>query len=72
MPVLSIGEIKYMITLYKKKYLTIFFFTKFWIGKLFRQFWKNLEEIQIGTGAEFRHQIGSKRNTDCINISSLS
>ena len=25
MPVLSIGEIKYMITLHKKKYLTIFF-----------------------------------------------
>ena len=31
-----------------KNYLTIFF-TKFWIGKFFRQFWENLEEIRIGT-----------------------
>ena len=59
MPVLSIGEIKYMITLYKKNILQIFF-TKGWIGKFFRQTEENLEEIRIGTGAEFRPQIGSK------------
>ena len=48
-----------------KNYLTIFIFifSKFWIGKFFRQFWENLEEIQIGTGAKFRSQIGSKKNT---------
>ena len=61
MPVLSIGEIKYMITLHKK-ISYIFFLTKFWIWKFFRQFWENLEEIRIGTGAEFRPQIGSKKN----------
>ena len=55
MPVLSIGEIKYMITLHKK-ISYIFFLTKFWIWKFFRQFWENLEEIRIGTGAKFRPQ----------------
>ena len=55
MPVLSIGEIKYTIT---------YFFTKFWIGKFFRQFWENLEEIRIGTGAEFQPQIDPKNPTD--------
>ena len=55
MPVLSIGEIKYTIT---------YFFTKFWIGKFFRQFWEYLEENRIATGAEFRTQIGSKK-THC-------
>ena len=59
MPVLSIGEIKYMITLHEKISYN-FFFTKFWIGKFFWQFLENLEEIRIGTGAEFRPQIGSK------------
>ena len=41
-----------MITLHKKN-LT-FFLSKFWIGKFFKQFVENLEEIRIGTGAEFR------------------
>ena len=63
MPVLSIGEIKNMITLHKKNILQ-FFITKFWIGIFFRQFWENLEEIRIGTGVKFRPQIGSKKNTD--------
>ena len=65
MPVLSIGEIKYMITLHQKNILQFFFFMKFWIGKFFRQFWENLEEIRIGTGAEFRPQIGSKKTHWC-------
>ena len=60
MPVLSIGEIKYMITLHKK-YLTNFFFTKFWIVRFFNQFWENLAEIRIGTGAKFRPQSGPKK-----------
>ena len=49
-----------MITLHKKIYYN-FLFTKFWIGKFFRQFWENLQEIRIGTGAEFRPQIGLKK-----------
>ena len=52
-----------------KIYLTIFLkflLLKFWIGKFFRQFWENLEEIRIGTGAKFQPQIGSKKNT-CSN-----
>ena len=40
MPVLSIGDIKYIITLHKKNILQLF-----WIGKFFRQYWENLEEI---------------------------
>ena len=62
----SIGEIKYMITLHKKISYN-FFFTKFWIGKFFRQFWENLEETRIGTWAEFRPQIGSKKTTAIIS-----
>ena len=48
----------------KKNILEFFFLTKFWIWKIFRQFWENLEEIWIGTGAEFRPKIGSKKNTE--------
>ena len=58
MPVLSIGEIKDMITLHKK--LSYIFFG---LGNLFRQFWEHLEEIRIGTWAEFRPQIMSKKIT---------
>ena len=50
MPVLSIGEIKYMITLHEK------ILQNFGLGN----FWENIEEIRIGTGAEFRPQIGYK------------
>ena len=53
MPVLSIGEIKYMITLYEK------ILQNFGLGS----FWENIEEIRIGTGAEFRPQIGYKKTT---------
>ena len=60
MPVLSIGEIKYMITLHKKISYN-FFLTKFWIWKFFRQFWENLEEIRIGTGA-FGPKSGPKKH----------
>ena len=55
-----------MITLHKKISYN-FFFTKFWIGKFFRQFWENLEETRIGTWAEFRPQIGSKKTTAIIS-----
>ena len=61
MPVLSIGEIKYMITLHKK--IFYIFFNEILEWKFFSQFWENLEEIRIGTGAEFRPQIMSKKNT---------
>ena len=61
MPVLSIGEIKYMITLHKKKSYHSNFM-KFWIGKFFKQIWENLEEIRIWTEAKFRPQIGSQKN----------
>ena len=54
-----------MKTLHKKNILQSFF-TKLWVGKIFRQFWKNLEEIRIGTGAEFQPPIGSQKNTDDI------
>ena len=37
-----------------------FFFSKYWIGKFFMQFWENLEEIRIG----IRPQIGSKKTTE--------
>ena len=50
-------------TLHKTNILQLFF-TKFWIGKFFRQFWENLEEIRIGTGAEFQPQIDPKNPTD--------
>ena len=61
MPVLSIGEIKYMITLHKKISYNSFL-TKFWIGKFFRQFWENLEEIRFGTVAEIRPKSGPKKH----------
>ena len=61
MTVLSIGEIKYMITLHNRNILQ-FFLRNFGCGKFFRQFWENLEKNRIGTGAEFRPQIGSKKN----------
>ena len=63
MPVLSIRDIKYMITLHNKNILQ-FVKQNFGFGKFFRQFWENLEEIRIGTGAEVQPQIGSKK-TDC-------
>ena len=34
---------------------------KFGNGKFFRQFWENLEEIRIGTGAEFGPKLGLKK-----------
>ena len=46
MPVLSIGKIKYMITLHKKISYN-FFSSKFWIGKFFRQFWEILRKFGL-------------------------
>ena len=61
MPVLSIVEIKYMITLHKKNILQVFFNEI--LEKFFSQFWENLEEIRFETG--------SKKNAD-INLSAES
>ena len=53
------------------KNISQLFLTKFWNGKFFRQFWENLEEIQIGTGAEFRPQIGSKKTPTDLHLKCL-
>ena len=50
MLVLSVGEIKYMITLHKKNILQFFLYDILdW--EIFQAIWENLEEIRIGTGA---------------------
>ena len=52
-----------MITLHTKNILQFF-----GLGNLFRQFWENLEEIRIGTGAEFQPQIGSKKHCYVLKL----
>ena len=64
---MSISEIIYTMSLYKKYILknqSIFFFSKFWIGKFFRQLWEKFEEIQIRTVAEHRTQIGHQKHIE--------
>ena len=34
---------------------------KFWIGKFFRQFWENLEEIRMGLGPNFGPKLGPEK-----------
>ena len=60
MPVMSIGEIKYMITLHKTS-ITMSVL-EILDRECLQAIWeKHLEEIRIWTGAEFRPQIGSKK-----------
>ena len=58
---------KYMTTLHKK--ILQFFFYEILDWVISQAIWENLEEIRIRTGAEFRHQIGSQKNTDNRNVS---
>ena len=62
MPVLSIGEIKYMITLHKKISYNFFYEILDW--EIFQAILGKLEEIRIGTGGEFQPQIDPKNPTD--------
>ena len=76
MPVLSIGEIKYMITLHKKNH-TNFFLRNFGQGNFKGNFGKILDEIRIGLGPNFGPKSGPKNNNTgllpCVhNISSSS
>ena len=67
MPVLSTGEIKYMITSHKK-YLTIFFSRNFGLGNFSGNFGKIQRKFELGLEPNFGPKSGPKKPDVCMYV----